>query len=363
VIGFDEETDLAVVKISRSDPFPYAKMGDSSRLKVGDWVLAIGSPFGLEQTVTAGIISAKDRTTDGGASQFQKFLQTDAAINPGNSGGPLINLMGEVIGINTQISTNTGFFNGVGFALPSSLAVDIYNQLVSKGRVMRGYLGVFLDTVTPQVARLNGLKEPRGALVRQVTDADSPAAQAGIRSGDIIVEFEGQPIEDGRDLTRRVAGTEVGRTVRVKYVRDGREFVTSVKLGMRPAPSERAAVGPQEERPIPPDPEKPEKKGPPTRPKLGARLEPVPQHVASALKLGSTKGALVAELEDEGLAEAVGLAPGDVILSINRKEITGPDDVRRILDTLKSGDDVVVSVARPSRSRGPDRAILSGTVP
>jgi serine protease Do len=363
VIGFDAETDLAVIKVSRSEPFPFAKMGDSSRLKVGDWVLAIGSPFGLEQTVTAGIISAKDRTTDGGASQFQKFLQTDAAINPGNSGGPLINLTGEVIGINTQISTSTGTFNGVGFALPSSLAVEIYNQLVSNGRVTRGFLGVFLTPVTPQVARLNGLKEPRGALVQGVTAEDSPAAQAGLRTGDVIIEFEGQPIEDTRDLTRRVAATEVGRTVRVKYIRDGREYVTSVKLGMRPSANERAALGPPEEKPAEPEPKKPEKKNQPGRPSLGARLEPVPPQVAGTLKLGSTKGALIAELDDDGLALEIGLNPGDVILSINRREVGSPEAVKQMIEGLKSGDDIVILVARPGRRGGPDRAILSGTIP
>lgn len=361
VVGTDPETDLAVIKISANEPLPAAKLGDSDRLRVGDWVLAIGSPFGLEQTVTAGIISAKDRVTDGPLSQFQKFLQTDAAINPGNSGGPLINLFGEVVGINTQIPTNTGTFNGVGFALPSTLAVEIYNQLVSTGRVTRGYLGVWLKPVTPQVARLNGMKEPRGALVQNVIGDDSPAGQAGLRTGDIIIAFEGQPVQDSRDLTRRVAGTEAGRTVRLTYIRDGKEYVTSVKLGTRPSSAQRG-----ESATVPPSPGGGEGRGKDeskVKPTFGARLESVTSHVARSLNLEEAKGALVSEVEEGSFAEEIGLLPGDVIVTLNRREITGPDEFKRVFEGLKSGDDVVIVIARPSRSRGPSRDILSGTVP
>ncbi len=356
VIGVDPETDLAVIKISRREPFPYARMGDSNKLRVGDWVLAIGSPFGLEQTVTAGIISAKDRVTDGENAPFQRFLQTDAAINPGNSGGPLINLLGEVVGINTQISTSTGYFNGVGFALPSSLAIEVYNQLIRRGRVARGYLGVYVKPVTPPVARMNGLKELRGALIESVTSPESPAAQAGLQAGDIIVEVDGEPIRDSRDLTRRVASMEVGRTVRLKYIRDGREYITSVKLGIRPSPADRSERLPE------PEPQGEEKRssGPP---RLGATLEPVTPHVADVLKLGSVRGALVGQVEEESFAETLGLLPGDVILSINRREIRDPEDVRKIFEGLKSGDDVVMIVARAGRGFGPDRTVLSGTIP
>jgi len=357
VIGVDPETDLAVIKITRSEPFPSARMGDSNKLRVGDWVLAIGSPFGLEQTVTAGIISAKDRVTDGENAPFQRFLQTDAAINPGNSGGPLVNLKGEVVGINTQISTSTGYFNGVGFALPSSLAVEVYNQLVRRGRVARGYLGVYVKPVTPQIARLNGLKEPQGALVESVTDPESPAARAGLQTGDIIVEIDGEPVRDSRDLTRRVASLEVGRTVRVKYIRDGREYTTSVKLGVRPSLADRW------EEPLGRNGQPPEEKKSAGPPRLGATLEPVTPHVAEALKLGATRGAVVSDIEEESFAESLGLMPGDVILSINRREIHQPEDVARIFEGLKSGDDVVMIVARAHRGLGPSRSVLSGTIP
>ncbi len=357
VIGVDPETDLAVIKISRSEPFPYARMGDSHKLRVGDWVLAIGSPFGLEQTVTAGIISAKDRVTDGENAPFQRFLQTDAAINPGNSGGPLVNLKGEVVGINTQISTSTGYFNGVGFALPSALAVEVYNHLVRRGRVARGYLGVYVKPVTPPIARMNGLKEPQGALIESVTDPESPAAQAGLQTGDIIVEIDGEPIRDSRDLTRRVASLEVGRTVRVKYIRDGREYVTSVKLGVRPSLADRM------EEPRGRNEGPPQKKRSLGPPPLGATLEPVTPHVAEVLKLGAVRGAVVGEVEEESFAESLGLMPGDVILSINRAEVRSPEDVTRIVGKLKSGDDVVIIVARATRGFGPSRSVLSGTVP
>src|SRR6185503_18762560 len=178
ILGIDLQTDLAVIKIETSKGLPVARMGDSDKLNVGDWVLAIGSPFGLEQTVTAGIISAKDRVTEAGATPFQQFLQTDAAINPGNSGGPLVNLAGEVIGINTQIATNTGAYNGIGFALPSATAVEVYNQLISDGRVRRGFLGINPQEITPQIARLNKIPDGQGVLVRELTSASSPASLA-----------------------------------------------------------------------------------------------------------------------------------------------------------------------------------------
>src|SRR2546427_2629058 len=199
IVGVDTQTDLAVIKIETSKPLPVARMGDSDKLTVGDWVLAIGSPFGLEQTVTAGIISAKDRVTDGGTNAFQQFLQTDAAINPGNSGGPLVNLAGEVIGINTQIATNTGRFSGIGFALPSSTAVDIYNQLVTDGRVRRGFLGITPQEMSPQIARLNKVADGQGVLVREVTGGASPAGVAGLQSGDVITAINGQKVKTVRD--------------------------------------------------------------------------------------------------------------------------------------------------------------------
>jgi serine protease Do len=358
VIGTDEETDLAVIKIKSERPFPYAKVGDSDKLKVGDWVLAIGSPFGLEQTVTAGIISAIDRDPGGRNANFQQFLQTDAAINPGNSGGPLVNLRGEVVGINTQISTNTGVYNGVGFAIPGSTALSIYNQLVTKGAVERGWLGIALDVVKPEVARVYGLPEPYGALIHDVVSEDSPAARAGLHSADIITEYDGRRVESQRHLTRMVASTEVGRTVRLKFMRDGREMTTSVKIGSRSAMRQRLFGSKESPEESPRSNERREQ-----RIELGAKLDRVSAHVADVLKLGSTKGALVAEIAEGGLASELGLQAGDVILKLNRQEIENVDQLEALLKNLRPGDDLVLEVAGSQRGLRPSRLVVSTVIP
>jgi Trypsin-like serine proteases, typically periplasmic, contain C-terminal PDZ domain len=231
VIGQDSETDLAIIKIEAREPLIAADIGDSDKLKVGDWVLAIGSPFGLDQTVTAGIISAKDRVTDSDLqSPFQQFLQTDAAINPGNSGGPLVNLAGEVVGINTQIATNSGFNNGVGLALPSSTFVEVYNQIATSGRVRRGFLGINPQEMNEQTARLNKITDGSGVVVRDLT---SNAASAGLRSGDIITSINGEKVNSVRDLIRRVASLPVGSRATINYVRRGELRTTEVVLEER----------------------------------------------------------------------------------------------------------------------------------
>src|SRR5438128_1398564 len=243
VIGIDRQTDLAVIKIEVKKALPAARMGDSDKLAVGDWVLAIGSPFGLEQTVTAGIISAKDRDTESREqTAFQKFLQTDAAINPGNSGGPLVNLAGEVIGINTQILTGTGAYSGIGFALPSSTAVDIYNQLVSTGRVRRGYLGVGLQELTPQIARINKIPDAQGVVIKDTLGEASPALRAGMRSGDVIISINGQKVKSVRELIRKIAALPVGSVANITYVRAGETRSAGVMLEER---LEESAVRPE----------------------------------------------------------------------------------------------------------------------
>src|SRR6266540_1741154 len=230
VIGSDRETDLAVVKVEPVASMIAARFGDSEKMRVGDWVLAIGSPFGFDQTVTAGIISAKDRDSKEVHKQvgFQYFLQTDAAVNHGNSGGPLINLSGEVIGIS--------------FAIPSSEAISVYKQLVKQGRVIRGFLGAMPDRVTPQIAKIYGLPAPRGAIISNVeatvkvdgVTVESPAAKAGLKQNDVIVEFRGERVKDNEDLVRRVASTPVGTTAPVKIYRDGRPMALNVVIGRRP---------------------------------------------------------------------------------------------------------------------------------
>jgi len=237
VVGTDEETDIAVIKVNAGRDLPAVTLGDSDDVAVGDWVLAIGSPFGLEQTVTAGIISTKERQTDPGAS-FRRFIQTDAAINRGNSGGPLVNMRGEVIGINSQIATSTGDYNGIGFALPANIASSVFKQLMTAGKVRRGYLGVYLDSVKPEFARVYEMAAARGAIIKDVANDKGPAEKAGMQTNDIIVEYNGQEVADAQDLINKVASTPVGQTVPVAYLREvnGKleRRTTSVTVGERP---------------------------------------------------------------------------------------------------------------------------------
>ncbi len=230
VVGTDPQTDLAVVNI-RASNLPYLRLADSGKVDVGDWVLAFGSPFGLEKTMTAGIISAKGRVI--GAGPYDDFLQTDAAINPGNSGGPLVNLQGEVVGINTIIASQSGGWQGVGFAIPSSMASSVYHQLAGSGKVTRGWLGVSVQEVTTQLARSLGLGEPKGALVAKV-ERESPAARAGLRSGDVILNFNGQEVRGPHDLSLAIASAQPGLPSRLMIVRDGRTLSIEVRLAERP---------------------------------------------------------------------------------------------------------------------------------
>ena len=227
VIGIDKETDVAVVKIDAPSDLPIVTLADSNAAQVGDWVLAIGSPFGLDQTVTAGIISKIERESPF-FSNFQRFLQTDAAINRGNSGGPLVNMRGEVIGINSQIATSTGDYNGIGFALPAGEANFVYRQIVAQGRVRRGYLGVTLESVKDEYARVYGLAEAKGAIIMDVQPTKdgqpTPAAKAGMQSNDIITEFNSQPVLSAQDLIQKVASTPVGESAAFTFLRDRDTF-------------------------------------------------------------------------------------------------------------------------------------------
>ena len=372
VIGQDSQTDLAVIKIEAKEALPVARMGDSDKLSVGDWVLAIGSPFGLEQTVTAGIISAKDRITESGSTPFQQFLQTDAAINPGNSGGPLVNLAGEVIGINTQIATASGVYNGIGFALPSSTAVDIYNQLVTNGRVRRGYLGIELDAVTPQVARLNKIQENQGALVERMADDSSPAAKAGIQSGDVIVTVNGQKVKNVRDLVRRIASLPVGTLATIGYVRNGEQRTASVKLEERPEESaDRLNI-----KPLPFDPNNPrgvpkkdektpedQSRGPQIKPRLGIGVRTLTAELAKTRGLEGARGALINAIEPGSVADDNDIRPDDLIIEINYRPVNNQEDFLSLTRDLKSGDDVAIKVLRKDRRLLRSPVIVSFTMP
>ncbi|MBI4854845.1 MAG: trypsin-like peptidase domain-containing protein [Acidobacteria bacterium] len=355
LVGFDEETDLAVLKVSSSKALKASQIGDSERITVGDWVLAIGSPFGLEQTVTAGIISAKERITDQNRN-FQQFLQTDAAINPGNSGGPLVNLAGEVIGINSQIATRRGNFEGVGFAVPASIFMDVYSQLITQGRVSRGYLGVYPSKVTPQFAQIYSLKEPLGALIHDITEVDGPAAKAGLKSGDVIVEFNGHNVKDDRDLVRYIVSTRVNTPTKLKYLRNGllqSATVTLIERQTRPTTN----------------PLKPIQEG---KPKLSKLDKDVIQRIGIALSSiaeiraqqpnKNIEGVVVRSVVIGNVAHDAGLEDGDIIKEVNKQAILKEEDFLQAINKLKSGDSLVLFIERNRRQTASHRYI-SLTIP
>ena len=374
ILGIDMQTDLAVIKIESNKPLPVARMGDSDKLNVGDWVLAIGSPFGLEQTVTAGIISAKDRVTEAGATPFQQFLQTDAAINPGNSGGPLVNLAGEVIGINTQIATSSGTYNGIGFALPSATAVDVYNQLITDGRVRRGFLGINPQELTPQIARLNKIVDGQGVLVRELTAASSPASVSGLQSGDVITSINGLKVKNVRELIRRIAGLPVGSIANIEYIRAGERRTAAVKLEERKDEAEdrrddRYPFDPRSPRRSPerqnedPGAGVPKQEGRRAKSGLGLNVKTLTPELAKTLGLEGARGAFVISVEPGSIADENAMTADDLILEINNKSVANQEDFVRATRDLKSGDDVVIKVLR--KERGPLRRswIISFTMP
>ncbi|HYJ46660.1 MAG TPA: PDZ domain-containing protein, partial [Pyrinomonadaceae bacterium] len=334
------------VKIDSPKELPTVKLGNSEDVQVGDWVLAIGSPFGLDQTVTAGIISKKERQAAPFTS-FQQFLQTDAAINRGNSGGPLVNMRGEVIGINSQIATSTGDYNGIGFALPSNEASFVYQQIIVAGKVRRGYLGIFLDSVRPEFARVYELPDTKGAIVTDVRDQQGPAGKAGIQANDVIVEFNGQPVQSAQDLINRVAGTPVGQAIPLAYLRDVNGKLekrnTTVTIGERPsslAPKDDDAPLAQ-----PKDKALPES----NRVKLGVTLQEMTPQVAAERKLTGVRGLYVKDIDPNGIiadARPRSLLEGDVILRINRTPVASLEEFEKVVAGLKPGDAVVLNVAR-----------------
>src|SRR5215470_1132827 len=281
LVGVDRRTDLAVLKLQGGGPYPAATLGDSDKLKVGDWVLAIGSPFGLQQTVTAGIISAKGRSI--GQGPFDDFLQTDAAINPGNSGGPLVNMSGEIVGINSAILSRSGGNVGIGFSIPSNMAKRIYTELATKGKITRGWMGVSIQELTPELAKGFGLKDSKGVLVADVVQ-DSPASKAGINAGDIIVEFDKKKVDTPQDLQKVVALTAPGKGVPVKVWRDKGEKTLEIKIG--DTPEDTVAL-------------KSTNKG---KSLLGLDVRPITPEIARQLNLRSTEGVVVFGVEEDSAA-------------------------------------------------------------
>ncbi len=365
VVGTDDETDLAVVKIDADHELPVARLGDSDAARVGEWVLAIGSPFGLARTVTAGIVSQTRRETPGGTA-FQRFIQTDAAINKGNSGGPLVNMNGEVIGINSQIVTSTGDYNGVGFAFPSNEASKVYEQIRKFGRVKRGYLGVQLESVKEEYARIYGLKEPKGAIVIDVPARLSPAATAGLKPGDVIIEFDGKPVINAQDLIGQVSGQLPDAPVTIVYMRDSGTVMerktASIKLIERQG--RRASDEPDTSRKLPPAGGKEEQKP------FGLTLSELTPSVAASYKLGNQKGVVVKEINptsyiaDVRLTNGVeALEEGDLIQRINRVSIANLKQFNDAVLKLKPGDAVVLEVlSYNGPSRAPQLKIVQFTV-
>lgn len=329
LVGTDPQTDIAVIKITPDRPLPKASLGDSDSMEQGDWVVAIGSPFGLEQTITAGIVSAKGRRV--GSSQYNNFIQTDASINPGNSGGPLVNMKGEVIGINTMIFSETGANQGIGFAVPSRLANSIYKQIVSKGKVVRGYLGVTIEDVTPEMAKGLGLRSEAGALVNDVQPS-SPAASANLQPGDVIVGFDGRDIRSGYDLTSSVAETPVGKSVELKYERGGRIESATITVAQRPDENSIARLNGENSA----DPVE-ESAG-----KLGFFASNLSIEQAANLRIKS--GVLVEKVEPGGPSYEAGLRKGDVIHKINRTEIKSVADLAAAVKSLNRGDTAILQV-------------------
>ena len=328
LIGKDSRTDLALIKISKAGSnLPFARVGNSSRLEVGDWVMAIGNPFGLEHTVTAGIVSAKGRAI--GAGPYDSFIQTDASINPGNSGGPLINSMGEVVGVNSAIFSQSGGNVGIGFAIPINLARKVVEQLRKNGRVVRGWLGVRVQDVNPAMMASLGLARNPGemALVTEVADG-SPAAEAGIKSGDVIVEFDGKAVPRSSEFPSIIADAPPGRRIAMKLVRDKKERSITVKIGELADDSDPNQM--TETRDV----------------EMGLRVQRITPETARRLGLNSAKGVLVVEVHPGGPAAQVGIEPADVIREVNQKAVSNVKDFERATRQGRRGDRILLLVQR-----------------
>jgi serine protease Do len=338
VIGTDKATDLAVIKIDTNTSLPTVKLGNSDTTQVGDWVEAIGSPFALSQTVTAGIISAKNRTIEPGASgQFQHFIQTDAAINPGNSGGPLLNMTGEVIGVNTAIFTQSAGYQGIGFAMPSNTVVSVYNDLISPShKVTRGSIGIqFRPNLSGAVNRVYGFKT--GVLVQEVQPG-GPAEKAGLKPGDIITTIDGRPIKDGDDLVNEIASRKPGSALRLGFLRDGKQNDTTVTVG------DRDKVFAEMNNPQ--SASAPNEPGDAGESKLGIVVRETSPATVGKLH---TSGMVIQSVRTGSFADLQGLEPGLVIIRINKQPTTNRSQYDAIVDKLKTGDDVVFEVMDPRR--------------
>ena len=324
IAGADPKTDLAVIKINGGADLHPLNLGSSENLEVGSWVVAVGSPFGLEQTVTQGIVSGKGRVI--GSGPYDDFIQTDASINPGNSGGPLVNMNGEVIGINTAIYPNG---QGIGFAIPIDMAKNIVPQLETKGSVTRGWLGVGIQEITPALEKSFGLKDSKGVLVADVFKG-GPAEKAGIERGDVITRFDGKEVSEMRDLSRIVASTSVGKTVDIALLRDGKAIELSVKMGEMEGEKKTSQS--------------------PSRKNLGISVQDMTPEIAQDLGLETDSGVVVRSVEPGSPAADAGIQPGDVIREVNRKPVNDVQDFIRKIGRAESGDSILMLVQRGRNS-------------
>jgi serine protease Do len=364
IIGFDKETDLAVLKVDSKRPLAPVQIGNSDSVQVGDWVIAIGSPFGLQATVTAGIVSAQRTSRDlPGATSFQNFLQTDAAINPGNSGGPLLNIRGEVIGVNTMIATRGGSYEGVGFALPSNTAAKVYNDIIHDGRVVRGSIGIRWNSGSSRASTLEAFGLDHGVMVETVADS-GPAGKAGIKPDDIIVALNDKPVKDGAELVNRVADMPIGSTAGVTVDRNGKRIDFKVVIG------ERSVVWQNEPQVTEVPPKQPlplaTSNKTPASGKFGITIMRLTEKEREDLSIDDKSGVKVVNVDPGSFADDIGMQEGDTILSINRTLVLSPDDVMRVQAGFKPGQPIAVHVARggsSSKRVEPQRFYLSGRLP
>lgn len=328
VIGKDPDTDLAVLKVTTDHPLTAARFGDSAGVKVGQWVLAVGNPFGLDRTVTLGVVSGTGRENIN-LSRYENFIQTDASINPGNSGGPLFNLRGEIIGINTAI---INFAQGIGFAIPSNMAKQVMHQLIAKGKVVRAWLGVGLQPLTPELAKKFGVDENEGVLVNEVFERD-PAALAGIKPGDVITKVDGDLVDTPNKLSRLVAGLEPGATAHVEVVRDGKRTNLNVALSERRDAVVTASL-PQTKSEL----------------KLGIDVQDLTAGLAEKFHLRESRGVLISKVDTGSLAQAEGLREGDLVKEVNRVDIGTVGEFTVAVSKVKRGDTILLRVLREDRA-------------
>ncbi|MBI5746169.1 MAG: Do family serine endopeptidase [Nitrospirae bacterium] len=328
VVGKDPDTDLAVVKVDTDHELPFVPIGDSSKLKVGQWAIAVGNPFGLDRTVTIGVVSAMGRENIN-LSRYEDFIQTDASINPGNSGGPLFNIHGEVIGINTAI---INFAQGIGFAIPSNMARDIMAQLVEKGRVVRGWLGIGIQQLTPELASKFGVKETEGVLVSEVFDGH-PAQKAGIIPGDIISGVEGKQVDTPAALARAIAGMMPGKKVGIEIIRDGKRRSLVVEITERKEEAVTAAI-PKKQPEI----------------ALGINVEDLTQDLVERFNIKEKKGVLITDVEPNSPAEREGIRPGDLLKEVNKVEVNTVTEFNAVINKLKKDESILLRIIRENRA-------------